>query len=199
MAWSHEQAKRLRELSLEVSVREAARIMAAEGYRVTPSSALGYIHRNRVDFPHVTPRGDGIARKTADSRRSQGMKAKRVSRKSKGVTRPNAPEKRATPLPADGGVASVKSDSLPVGKRVVIAADLDPDPTTARDLEAHDCRWPIGDPRQPLAFSFCGRRKVVGASYCADHLRRMTETPEQTKERLAEWKALQIARQKEAA
>ena len=32
---------------------------------------------------------------------------------------------------------------------------------------AHDCRWPIGDPKAP-GFSLCGRRAVRGA-YCAPH------------------------------
>lgn len=34
-------------------------------------------------------------------------------------------------------------------------------------LEPHDCRFPFGDG----PFEFCGRKKVVGLSYCADHAR----------------------------
>ena len=36
------------------------------------------------------------------------------------------------------------------------------------DLEANDCRWPIGDPRQ-AEFHFCGAEKVLGRPYCIQH------------------------------
>lgn len=36
------------------------------------------------------------------------------------------------------------------------------------DLEAHHCRWPIGDPRSPQ-FGFCGARKGPVGSYCDTH------------------------------
>ncbi len=36
------------------------------------------------------------------------------------------------------------------------------------DLEARDCRWPIGDPRQD-GFHFCGAEQMLGRPYCAAH------------------------------
>jgi len=39
---------------------------------------------------------------------------------------------------------------------------------TLTDLEACDCRWPIGDPRQ-ADFHFCGERKLLDRPYCAKH------------------------------
>lgn len=39
---------------------------------------------------------------------------------------------------------------------------------TLTDLEACDCRWPIGDPRDP-AFHFCGAKSVLGKPYCQEH------------------------------
>jgi GcrA cell cycle regulator len=39
------------------------------------------------------------------------------------------------------------------------------------DLEANDCRWPIGDPKHK-DFHFCGRSKVAGLPYCEHHARR---------------------------
>jgi GcrA cell cycle regulator len=41
-------------------------------------------------------------------------------------------------------------------------------PKTLLDLESHDCRWPIGEPRQP-DFHFCGARQAPGRPYCALH------------------------------
>lgn len=37
------------------------------------------------------------------------------------------------------------------------------------DIEAHSCRWPIGDPKSPT-FRFCGVEKELG-SYCVNHHR----------------------------
>jgi GcrA cell cycle regulator len=41
-------------------------------------------------------------------------------------------------------------------------------PKTLLDLEPHDCRWPIGEPRSP-DFHFCGEQQAAGRSYCAHH------------------------------
>jgi GcrA cell cycle regulator len=39
---------------------------------------------------------------------------------------------------------------------------------TVATLESNDCRWPIGDPRQP-EFHFCGAPRAAGRPYCAAH------------------------------
>jgi hypothetical protein len=39
---------------------------------------------------------------------------------------------------------------------------------SVRDLEDHHCRAPLG---KGPAWQFCGRQRVTGASYCADHAR----------------------------
>jgi GcrA cell cycle regulator len=39
------------------------------------------------------------------------------------------------------------------------------------DLNAHTCRWPIGDPLTP-DFGFCGQHSVEGKPYCEFHSRR---------------------------
>jgi hypothetical protein len=39
---------------------------------------------------------------------------------------------------------------------------------TIANLEANDCRWPFGDPRQP-GFHFCGAPQQAGRPYCAAH------------------------------
>jgi hypothetical protein len=39
---------------------------------------------------------------------------------------------------------------------------------TLLDLESNDCRWPIGEPRQP-DFHFCGKPHVPGRPYCELH------------------------------
>lgn len=44
------------------------------------------------------------------------------------------------------------------------------------DLEPNDCRWGIGDPKEP-GFHFCGRPKLMGVSYCAFHATRAFQAP----------------------
>jgi GcrA cell cycle regulator len=44
------------------------------------------------------------------------------------------------------------------------------------DLKANDCRWPIGDPREP-GFGFCGGAKAPGLPYCEHHARQAYEQP----------------------
>jgi GcrA cell cycle regulator len=41
-------------------------------------------------------------------------------------------------------------------------------PKTLMDLAPHDCRWPIGEPRQE-GFHFCGEPQLAGRPYCARH------------------------------
>jgi GcrA cell cycle regulator len=41
---------------------------------------------------------------------------------------------------------------------------------TMANLEARDCRWPIGDPRQD-GFHFCGAPRMPGRPYCELHWR----------------------------
>jgi GcrA cell cycle regulator len=39
---------------------------------------------------------------------------------------------------------------------------------TMANIEAGECRWPIGDPRQE-GFHFCADSQVPGRPYCAAH------------------------------
>ncbi len=53
---------------------------------------------------------------------------------------------------------------------------------TLLELQLNDCRWPMGDPRDP-AFRYCGQR-INRHSYCAAHSRLAFETTEQRRARL---------------
>lgn len=61
------------------------------------------------------------------------------------------------------------------GPVLVMASVAQPRPDdvarkTLNDLEAVDCRWPVGDPRD-ASFGFCAAPRVPGASYCCDHFK----------------------------
>jgi hypothetical protein len=47
---------------------------------------------------------------------------------------------------------------------------------TVDTLERHDCRWPIGDPREG-DFHFCGARQLPGRPYCELHWRMAFQPP----------------------
>lgn len=44
------------------------------------------------------------------------------------------------------------------------------------DLEVGDCRWPIGDPKEP-DFHFCHHKSMAGLPYCETHSRRSYQPP----------------------
>lgn len=48
---------------------------------------------------------------------------------------------------------------------------------TIQTLEAGDCRWPIGNPRES-DFHFCGRQQVSGLPYCEHHARKAYAAPQ---------------------
>lgn len=45
------------------------------------------------------------------------------------------------------------------------------------DLDAGDCRWPIGHPGEP-GFGFCGKSAASGLPYCEAHAHRAYRQPE---------------------
>lgn len=73
-----------------------------------------------------------------------------------------------------GSAAPRRLPSIPTFKAVEIVEtkleDLRPLMVQIEDLQSHQCRWPIGDPRTD-AFAFCGHPKRVGSSYCPTHWR----------------------------
>jgi GcrA cell cycle regulator len=49
-------------------------------------------------------------------------------------------------------------------------------PKKLLDLQRSDCRWPIGEPRQP-DFHFCGAPQLEGRPYCELHWRMAFQPP----------------------
>lgn len=70
------------------------------------------------------------------------------------VPRSAPPVETAEPLPI------CREVEIPIGQRKRLV-----------DLEACDCRWPIGDP-QSADFHFCGYQKLHGSPYCEMHSQR---------------------------
>lgn len=75
--------------------------------------------------------------------------------------KPAAPRRIAEPVVMDG-----VSEPVPTPVRY---ADEMPGSATIHTLDAHMCKWPIGDPASD-GFTFCGRRQDNGP-YCLEHAR----------------------------
>jgi GcrA cell cycle regulator len=73
---------------------------------------------------------------------------------------------RTTGSPQEPFVPSSKELDIPIKERRSLA-----------NLEAKDCKWPIGDP-QKKDFHFCNREHVPGLPYCEHHARRAFLPPQ---------------------
>lgn len=89
-----------------------------------------------------------------------GVSAKSQARRSRPTTR------RARPVP-------IKPAAGPLQPAVKVACEPI-QPVPLMKLADHHCRWPIGDVGTS-DFGFCGRSKLAGLSYCADHSRRAAQ------------------------
>ena len=49
-------------------------------------------------------------------------------------------------------------------------------PCSLIDIDAHQCRWPIGDPAS-TNFLFCGNDAIAGFTYCVGHARMAYRAP----------------------
>jgi GcrA cell cycle regulator len=67
------------------------------------------------------------------------------------------PPKPAPPRPPRPPVATTPKPAAPDKATVGL-----------QQLEAHHCRWPVGDPRLP-GFGFCGAEPKPGKPYCDKH------------------------------
>lgn len=66
-----------------------------------------------------------------------------------------------------------KAEPFPVVEELVIPLH---ERQTIISVEAHQCKWPIGDP-QDEGFHICGRDKTSGLPYCEHHARKAYQPP----------------------
>jgi hypothetical protein len=124
----------------------AARLAHVLGRPVTRNAVIGIAHRSGWAL-------GGVER----VRRMSANKGNGIRRKRRKLT-PAAP--KLSPLAkllAEPWVPRAEP-IIPERERV----------KSVRDLEDHHCRAPLGE---GPAWQFCGRQRVAGASYCADHAR----------------------------
>lgn len=81
-----------------------------------------------------------------------------------------APDKPAHPKVSAISAIAMFGDAEPIIEHEEIVVPPDQRRKLV-DLEADNCRWPIGDPRA-ADFHFCNGKKVPGLSYCEHHVQR---------------------------
>lgn len=150
MSWNDARIETLKQLWNDGF--SASQIAARLG-GVTRSGVIGKVHRLGLAGRATTSRI-----KSSRSRRSTKRKPMLVS-----FQKPASPVRML--FDPDGYVPPAEELVIPLNERKYI-----------HTLEETDCRWPIGDPRQP-DFHFCGKNKLPGLPYCEVHARRAFQPP----------------------
>lgn len=173
--WKDEIVERLRKLWTDgLSASQIEGALAAEfpdlQQRITRSAVIGKIHRLGL----VRSSSINIAARRAGSRKA----AERARAAAK--PRPFAPAKPAPKQAAQSKLTGLftSGDNLP---KEPLPKDESPSDYaklyTLDELEAHQCKWFIGDPLIDGG-GFCGDKRVEGLPYCTRHSLRAFRAPE---------------------
>lgn len=178
--WDDARVERLREMwSGALSAAEIATIFTLSGFPLTRNAVLGKVHRLRLGLRGSAE--DGIERAWSERKRV----GKRV--------RPKNPTfgtrgkfQSPKPLPA----TPIKEPPRPPVARMV----------SLLDLKHGDCKFPLGDPRNP-DFGFCGAKRQAGLPYCEYHagLAYRTAGPPRSEEAKEKTRRTMLAKRREAA
>ena len=87
-----------------------------------------------------------------------------------------AAEPPAPPQPDNG--------PLPPDRKPILVRDARGKLTANDDLTERCCRWPHGEPSSP-DFGFCGKKAVLGLSFCDAHARLVFQLPQPRQHRRA--------------
>jgi GcrA cell cycle regulator len=143
--WTEERIEMLKKLLFDgLSLKQIGRELG-----ITRNSVVGKAHRLGLSK-------GGVPASIAATPVPRGPR--RIKRRPQNITPVLAHINRADPgLPPT--LSTPTPEDIPMGER-----------KTLMKLLNNDCRWPIGDPRDP-DFGFCGAPKCAGSSYCAGHAR----------------------------
>jgi GcrA cell cycle regulator len=142
MNWTEQQDQYLRDHRGKLSSSQIAAELGC-----TRNSVLGRAHRLRLAPLRDTPNGWREVNDVLAGRRMIRRLLAKAEAKPKQKQKPPV----VVVIPP-----TVDDTAIPIEQR-----------KTFFELEAHDCRWPVGDPQEP-GFFFCGAKSECG-SYCAAH------------------------------
>ncbi len=153
-----------------LSASQVAAGLAVEfNISATRNAVIGVIHRNGWS------RGDGAYK-------SNSLPGRRAAAAKRVLSAPRfvPPQLRSGGLVGGGGEVP---PALPMPKGDD-PADYDKLYTLV-ELETHQCKWPVGEPRDP-SFGFCGAKRVPGLPYCQGHAARAFVDPVKALRRAAQ-------------
>lgn len=163
MRWTEERVEQLR--TAWASGKSTSQIAGDMG--TTKNSVVGKL--DRMGLPARQHRAYGKARRTShmpdpvEPRRANGSRV--IALEHALGMRDHLPKRGMLVVAPDLAGSSSQADlplQTPLAERKSLV-----------DLEPHDCRFPFGDG----PFTFCGRRKVDGVSYCEDHVKACYQPP----------------------
>ncbi len=176
MAWTEDDDKRLKQLWAEglTASQIAARMHS------TRNAILGRAHRiklpRRMDGSKHTNRVFASPPKQWYRNVSEALSVGAVA----GWSAPRSPVNRQRPTTIRLGVTPPRYlPQLPTEPLPLPVDDYFVAPENRKgvlDLKADDCRWPIGDPKQP-GFHFCDGKASPGLPYCAHHAGKAYHSP----------------------
>lgn len=130
------------------------------------SSVLGKVHRLKLPLRSATVVSLNKRRAYQKPMKSRRAHFRKDDAQASAARAADAQKRKSSPVRAlfrdipIEPLPPVEELHIPLNERKSIAT-----------LEANDCRWPIGDPRD-ADFHFCGKHQVAGLPYCEHHARR---------------------------
>lgn len=192
--WPEERVAQLRTFLGEgLSASQAARALSLDGFPSTKASVIGKAHRIKADLlggnlPRVwTPQADSILREHWE--KVGGSQMVKILRDAGFSFTESATRHRAVRitglLKGRGAPKRPRSSSARTNQPPRVYRPPAPPPEARMigllELAPHDCRFPIGDPRE-AGFGFCAAPASVGRSYC-EHHHALAYQPESTGKR----------------
>lgn len=193
--WPEERVAQLRTfLGDGLSAAQAARALSLDGFEVTRNAVIGKAHRIKAAMPgggttvrQWEPGAEQILRENWG--RASATVIARLLAEAGFCRTPNAICHKALKI-----TSTRKGYGAPKRPRAGYERPNQPPrvyrppvpPPEARmigilELAAHDCRYPIGDPKE-AGFGFCGAPASIGRSYC-EHHHSLAYQPESTGKR----------------
>jgi len=169
MTWTDERVEQLKTLWIEGF---SASQIASQLGGVTRNAVIGKIHRLGLSGrASVKPKTAAAASCKVEATLPEKVRVKALAKISKGGS-----QVRATS--AVSASAALAASQSPETEAEIDRKSADIIPMarylTLPELDAHTCRWPIGDPQSP-DFRFCGAPTEPGQVYCVSCARKAYE------------------------
>lgn len=144
--WTNERVEHLEKRWKDgVSASKIALELGGAAAGITRNAVISKVHRMKLPLRQVPTRTDTVRRAHKPPSYRFGASVSATA---------HLPQPKLDPEPYTSSFVEV---DVPPDQRKQLL-----------DLEPDDCRWPIGDPRDP-SFHFCNSKRIPGKPYCLRH------------------------------